>query len=94
MTTTEPGVQVLITGRVQGVGFRYFARAAAKAHRIRGFVRNLPDGRVEVVAIGACVALEKLIKTLKKGPPASSVQKCLIEWVNDPGHFADFTIRQ
>ena len=48
---------IVVSGRVQGVGYRYFAAARAKMHGILGYVRNLPDGSVEVVAVGPRVAL-------------------------------------
>ena len=48
---------IIVSGRVQGVGYRYFAAARAKLHGIVGYVRNLPDGSVEVVALGPRVAL-------------------------------------
>ena len=89
----KTGLRVLIAGRVQGVGFRYFTRDAAKACGIRGYARNLADGRVEVVAQGQPAALEQFVKELSKGPPLSAVQECLTEWMDNPGYFTEFTIR-
>ena len=54
--------QAVILGRVQGVGFRYFARQRAEAHGIAGFVRNLPDGSVEVHAEGPAAALAEMVR--------------------------------
>jgi len=58
----------LISGRVQGVGFRWFVYRQAEQLGVRGWVRNLPDGRVEVVATGQVAALEELEQTLCQGP--------------------------
>lgn len=63
----------LISGRVQGVGFRYFAEHAARQLGISGYVKNLDDGRVEVYAIGERPALEALRSRLAKGPHSARV---------------------
>ena len=90
---TQTEVQVLVTGRVQGVGFRHFTKVKAELHHIRGFVQNLADGRVEVVGVGTRSALEALIEDLHIGPPASQVQKCLSKWQVIPDFFPNFSIR-
>ena len=63
----------LVTGRVQGVGFRWFVLRVAQREALGGFVRNLPDGRVEVVASGDQTALERLLAALREGPPDAQV---------------------
>jgi acylphosphatase len=63
----------LIDGRVQGVGYRYFVQREADRLGVSGFVRNLADGRVEVVAEGSDEALASLEARLKEGPAFSSV---------------------
>jgi acylphosphatase len=63
----------LISGRVQGVGFRWFVARHAHAEDIVGWVRNLPDGRVEVVARGQDEALRTLEARLRAGPPSAAV---------------------
>ena len=63
----------LISGRVQGVGFRYFADRWAAQLGIRGYVKNLWDGGVEVYAIGDPVALEELKRQLSEGPRSARV---------------------
>jgi len=90
---TKKGVQILVMGRVQGVGFRHFTKVKAELNQIQGFVRNLADGRVEVVGVGKRPALEALIKELQLGPPASKVQKCFAQWQAAPDFFANFSIR-
>ena len=85
---------MLIHGRVQGVGFRYFARERAASYGLVGFVRNLPDGMVEVRAAGPRDSLQELLCDLRQGPIMSSVVDCAVEWAaDDPGSFTDFTIR-
>jgi acylphosphatase len=64
-----------VVGRVQGVGFRWWARRTAKALGVSGWVRNLPDGSVEVQASGSRVALEQLEARLHKGPTAARVDR-------------------
>ena len=62
-----------ISGEVQGVGFRYFAQRASARHQIRGYVRNLEDGRVEVHAEGPQAAVEAFWLDLAAGPQYSRV---------------------
>ena len=63
-----------IRGRVQGVGFRYFAQRAAAQLGVRGYARNLDDGRVEVYAVGTAEQLSELAGLLWTGPRFSSVR--------------------
>lgn len=63
----------IISGNVQGVGFRYFAQRSAARHQIRGYVRNLPDGRVEAHAEGNEKAVEAFKHDLNAGPSYSAV---------------------
>jgi len=64
----------MIRGRVQGVGFRYFTKRLADDLALKGWVRNLPTGGVEVVAAGNEKDLESLEKALRNGPPAARVE--------------------
>lgn len=63
----------LVSGRVQGVGYRYFAEREANALGVRGYVKNLPDGRVEAYAIGDEKALREFKQKLKQGPRSAAV---------------------
>jgi acylphosphatase len=65
---TQTARRWLIRGRVQGVGFRYFAQRAAEALGLGGYVRNLDDGRVEVYAVGPEAKLSELAGHLHRGP--------------------------
>jgi acylphosphatase len=67
------GVRLRLTGRVQGVGFRWFAHHAAHQLGIAGRVKNLPDGSVEVIAIGDLSALATLRERLREGPSGARV---------------------
>jgi acylphosphatase len=66
-------VRYIVRGRVQGVGFRWFVMREAARLDLAGYVRNLPDGTVEVVAQGAVAALASLESALRHGPPAARV---------------------
>ncbi|HET8649999.1 MAG TPA: acylphosphatase [Gemmatimonadales bacterium] len=70
----EGAVRFLVAGRVQGVGYRWFAAHHADRLGIRGLARNLPDGRVEVIAVGAAAAIAELERLLSVGPPTASVR--------------------
>ena len=63
----------LVSGRVQGVGYRYFAMRTAESLGIKGFVRNLVDGRVEVVCEGPEAVLAEFEQQLRQGPAFASV---------------------
>jgi acylphosphatase len=67
------GLHLVINGRVQGVGFRWFTRQAARALNLTGRVRNLPDGRVDVRVVGDPDALAQFLERMREGPPASRV---------------------
>ncbi len=68
-----------LTGRVQGVGFRWFALNNAQALGIRGWVANTPEGAVEVVGLASEETLERFGAVLEKGPPAARVTGITIE---------------
>ncbi len=66
--------RVLVDGLVQGVGFRFFAERAARDLGVRGWVRNLPDGRVEAVAAGPGDRVEAFVDRLRRGPRGARVE--------------------
>ena len=83
-----------VKGRVQGVGFRYFAQSSAARHQVTGYVRNLADGRVEVLAEGPQIAVEEFKHDLVAGPSYSRVEH-LEETVLDPtGRYLIFRIER
>jgi acylphosphatase len=63
----------VISGRVQGVGFRFFTEAAAAREGLHGWVKNLPDGRVEISAEGEAEAIERFERHVRHGPPGARV---------------------
>jgi len=69
-----------VEGRVQGVGYRYFVHRRACELHVAGSVRNLPGGGVQVDAEGTREALDALAQDLHRGPPASRVERVLLEW--------------
>lgn len=73
--TSRRTERFLVHGRVQGVGFRWWARQEANALGISGFVRNRRDGTVEVLASGTAEALEEFASRLRSGPPAARVDR-------------------
>lgn len=83
---------ILVKGRVQGVFFRDHTQKYATAQEVTGWVRNLPDGRVEAVAEGERENIEKFIELVKQGPPLSRVEDVEIGWEVFRGEFSDFRI--
>jgi acylphosphatase len=81
-----------VSGRVQGVGFRYFVERQAAPAGLAGFVRNLPDRRVEVVAEGPRDSVERLIDAVRDGPPGATVAGVDLVWETPTGEMG-FVIR-
>jgi acylphosphatase len=79
MDADEPsdGIHVLVSGRVQGVGFRYLVKHSAEAAGVAGWVRNLRDGRVEAVLIGRPEALQAVLDEVARGPGAGRVDEVI-----------------
>lgn len=86
-------VHLLISGEVQGVFFRANTRRAANELDVKGWVRNLPDGNVEVVAEGRKPLLDKLIEFCRKGPEGASVENIEIKWEEFKNEFGGFDVR-
>jgi len=73
---TQPGgLHVIVCGRVQGVGFRRFVERLALQLDVAGWVANLPDGSVEVVADGPSGSIQRLLAALREGPPGAVVRE-------------------
>lgn len=74
-----------IFGRVQGVGYRYFAQRAGQELQLRGWVKNLPDGSVAVAALGQETQLRQFEQCLRTGPPAAQVTRIEVHpWQPEP----------
>ena len=78
------GKRLLISGKVQGVSFRFHAHEKASELGLTGWVQNLKDGRVELILVGAPEAVDKVIKWAHKGPPAAEVSGVEVHDMKDP----------
>jgi acylphosphatase len=85
-------MHAVVAGRVQGVFFRAYVSRRATEIGLKGWVRTLPDGNVEVQAEGERAALEKLIGFLHTGPPSAVVTAVETVWADCTGRFAEFGI--
>ncbi len=85
--------RVVVSGRVQGVWFRASTREVADALGVRGFVRNLPDRRVEAVLQGSRAAVERAIDFMREGPPGAVVTDVSVEWRDPTDDFGGFHVR-
>jgi acylphosphatase len=83
----------VITGRVQGVGFRWFAHDAAARQGVHGWVRNLADGSVEVVAEGEEASVDVLEAAVRRGPSSARVERFDVEEIAPAARTAGFEIR-
>ena len=86
-------MQAIVHGRVQGVNFRYYTQRRASSLDVTGYVRNVWDGTVEVVAEGPREALEELLAFLRVGPRAAMVTQVDTEWPVPTGAFTHFEVR-
>ncbi len=86
------GRRWLVSGRVQGVGFRWYVLQAARRRGVEGDVRNLPDGRVEVRATGSASRLASLLDEIRKGPRSSRVDDVLESMLDADQEFDGFTV--
>ena len=85
--------KILVSGRVQGVGFRYFSQSRASKYNIKGFIRNTYDNKVEIVCQGEEEELEQFINEVRKGPAFSVVSDMEIEEIKKPQKYNSFDIK-
>ena len=90
--TQEFRLHALITGMVQGVGYRFFVLKSAEELGLAGWVRNRWDGRVEVAAEGPHEALNKLLLKLRRGPIGAQVDDVQYEFSDSKGEFKQFAV--
>ena len=83
----------LIGGRVQGVGFRYFTEEAAAREGLHGWVRNLPDGRVEIDVEGEAEAMERFERNVSHGPPGARVSDVHVDDTVPQRRESGFSVR-
>lgn len=91
-TSTKMTVRVLISGFVQGVGFRHFVKSNAQSLGVKGWVKNISDGKVEALFQGDDEKVEHLIAIAKKGPFLSEVEDMKVEKFKNPDVFNKFEI--
>lgn len=83
---------IFVSGFVQGVGYRHFVRKNAQQLGLMGWVKNTPDGRVEVLAQGEKEDLEKLIELCRKGPFLAEIENVEVVWEEIKQDYPDFQI--
>lgn len=83
----------IVSGRVQGVGYRYFAQDAARREGLHGYVLNRDDGSVEAVAEGDAESIERFERALRRGPSRSRVEHVMIDDINPDQGNSGFHIR-
>jgi acylphosphatase len=83
----------MIAGRVQGVGFRMFAEAAAAREGVHGWVRNVPDGSVEALLEGEAESVDRVEAALRRGPASARVERVDVEERTPSGRPIGFSIR-
>jgi acylphosphatase len=84
---------VLISGRVQGVGFRYFAVSVAEKYDVMGFVKNVPGGKVEIVCQGEEDELKSFLEEVRKGPAFSVITNAVTREIPEHKKYNSFEIR-
>jgi acylphosphatase len=93
--TNHSAIRATVHGGVQGVGFRQFVLHRARSLNLSGWVRNREDGSsVEVYAEGEQANVSKLLEHVHTGPPASTVEKVDVEWIEPHGPVTPFEIRR
>lgn len=92
--SNQVSARLVISGRVQGVSFRYYTRETALNEGVQGWVRNCLDGTVEALVQGDPPAVERVISWCRQGPPAAEVTKVQTEWLDAVEACLGFDIRR
>jgi len=82
----------VVSGRVQNVGFRYFTQDRARREGVTGWVRNLPDGRVEAHVEGDAEAVDRIERAMRTGPPGARVDDVFVDTEDASGAFTTFSV--
>ena len=88
----DSACKAVVSGRVQGVGYRYFVYQHAKFLDLKGYVKNMMDGDVEVYAEGDKSAIDSLLRKLERGPGFAHVHKIDVQWPEPSGKYTDFNV--
>jgi len=83
---------IVVSGMVQGVGYRYFVSHLARRFKLTGWVRNLPSGEVEVVVEGERGLIESFMKDLWTGNPSADVRNLTVDWRKYSGQYPGFDV--
>ncbi|WP_319422286.1 acylphosphatase [Pleurocapsa sp. FMAR1] len=87
--------KIIVSGKVQGVGFRYYTRKKAEQLGVRGYVQNLKNGNVEIVTVGETKLVDALIEWARSGSPSAVVNDLNFEVIQDTGEqYQGFEIRR
>ena len=87
-------VKAIASGKVQGVGFRVYTQQKAQQLGVKGYVRNLNNGDVEIIATGEVAAVNELLKWAKSGSPSAVVNNLEVDAIKNTEEFAKFEIRR
>jgi acylphosphatase len=85
--------RIIVSGLVQGIGFRSFTKKRADETGVSGFVRNLPDKRLEIVVEGYAYNINRFIDRIKEGPWGSRIEKTEMRWESPKAEFKGFEIK-
>lgn len=87
------GAHILVSGRVQGVAFRYYARNIASQLGVGGWIKNLPDGKVELLVEGSKNSVEEMVEWCKRGPRMAEVEDIEVDWLPYSGKYNEFQLK-
>ena len=93
LNSMRTSIKGFVSGRVQGVGFRYFLRSSAQMHGLRGYAINLADGRVEFLLQGEPADIDRVIKQIRCGPRHARVDEVTLEPCSESEAYTDFVTR-
>lgn len=93
MNKWKSRAHIIVSGLVQGVGYRYFVHRKAKDYNLKGYVRNLYSDEVEVVVEGDKAVILDFIKDVKIGPASAHIAGVKVEWEEGQNEFEDFQVR-
>ena len=93
MSVGNAAAEIIVEGRVQGVGYRDYAQRRASRLGLAGYVMNLKDGRVRVHVEGAREVIELFMRQLEKGPPLARVERVTTRWLPPTRRFVAFDVR-
>ncbi len=93
MSSNYKRAEIIASGLVQGVGFRYFVMRHAQRIGLNGFVKNLYSGEVQTVVEGELALIEELFQLIKLGPSHADVRKAIIDWSEFKNEFKTFEVK-